>query len=315
MPPASVKKKEDFRRLTDSTLPKDLQALFQSEGLTQRVIGNFQRIIFQYYEKNARDLPWRSTHDPYRILVSEIMLQQTQVERVLVKYDEFLGTFPDFASLADSDLRTVLRVWKGLGYNRRALSLHAIAQRVVCEFGGLLPASPTTLRTFPGIGQATAGALAAFAFHRPTVFIETNIRRVFLHLFFPERSGVRDTEILPLVEKTLDGERVRTWYYALMDYGVMLKKEIRNPNRRSAHHHRQAAFADSNREIRGLILKALLDHAALSDDDLLKAVGKHRDRTGILLDALVQEGFIERRGNMVTISPGTRRPPNSGDES
>lgn len=300
---------------TDGDLLNDLRAMFQLEGLSPRVIGVFQRIIYRHYHRKGRTLPWRSTGDPYRILVSEIMLQQTQVERVLLKYSHFIEAFPDFTSLADSGLRPVLTLWKGLGYNRRALSLHSTAQRVVREFGGMLPDSPTTLKTFPGIGQATAGALSAFAFHRPTVFIETNIRRVFLHVFFPENIGVRDAEILPLVDKTLDRDAVRVWYYALMDYGAMLKKEIQNPNRRSAHHHRQAPFANSNREIRGLVLKALLDHDELAEDDLTDAVGKHRERIRIILDALIREGFVERRGGMVAISPGGKGVPGSAVES
>jgi len=311
---AFASQQDDLPELTDTALLKNLLTLFQADGLTPQVIGIFRQIVYQYYDKNGRDLPWRSTQDPYRILVSEIMLQQTQVERVLAKYDEFLQAFPDFSSLAHADLRAVLGVWKGLGYNRRALSLLAIARRVVSEWGGLLPDSPTTLRTFPGIGPATAGALAAFAFQQPTVFIETNIRRVFLHLFFPQTSGVKDKEILPLVEKTLDGEHVRTWYYALMDYGAMLKKETQNPNRRSAHHHRQAPFANSDREIRGLILKALLDHATLSEDALPAIVGKRKDRTKMLLDVLIREGFVERQGDMVTISPGRKESPYSADE-
>jgi A/G-specific adenine glycosylase len=314
IPSASAQQQEDFQQLTDKALVKKIVTLFRAQGLTPQAIDIFHQIIYQYYSENARDLPWRLTRDPYRILVSEIMLQQTQVERVLVKYDEFIRAFPDFASLAHADLRAVLKVWKGLGYNRRALSLQTIAQRVVSEFGGFLPDSPTTLKTFPGIGPATAGALAAFAFHQPAVFIETNIRRVFLHLFFPERSGVNDKDILPLVEKTLDGDRVRTWYYALMDYGAMLKKETQNPNRRSAHHQRQAPFANSNREIRGLILKALLDHATLSEEELPAVVGKRRDRTKMLLDVLVREGFVERQGDMVTISQGRRDWPDTGND-
>ncbi len=314
MPSGFAPNQEDLQELTEKDLITDLRSSFQMEGLSPRVIAIFRRIIYDHYHENGRDLPWRSTRDPYRILISEMMLQQTQVERVLVKYEEFLLAFPDFASLAHADFRVVLGVWKGLGYNRRALSLQTIAQRVVSQFGGVLPDCPTTLETFPGIGPATAGALAAFAFHRPTVFIETNIRRVFLHLFFPETSGVMDKEILPLVEKTLDSRQVRSWYYALMDYGAMLKKETQNPNRRSAHHYRQAPFADSNREIRGLILKALLDHVTLSEDELLEAVGKRKDRTKTLLDALIQEGFAERRGTAVTLSSGKRESPHSGDD-
>ena len=140
---------------------------------------------------------------------------------------------PTFRALARAPLRDIMAAWQGLGYNRRALALMGIARRVVAEFDGSLPASVETLRTFPGIGEATAGALAAFAFNQPVVFIETNIRRVFLHCFFPGRSGVRDREILPLVDQTLDRQRPRLWYSALMDYGAMLKRAGPNPNLRA----------------------------------------------------------------------------------
>lgn len=171
--------------------------------LTRELIKDFQATIYQHYNENGRDLTWRTTNDPYEILVSEIMLQQTQVQRVTQKYDPFLGAFPDFQSLAQAHLRDVLALWKGLGYNRRAMWLQRIAMRVVGEFQGRLPESGETLRTFPGIGNATAGALMAFAFQWPAVFIETNIRRVFLHFFFLHKNNVRDKEILPLIEKTL----------------------------------------------------------------------------------------------------------------
>ena len=176
------------------------------------------------------------------------------------------------------------------------------------------PAEVETLRTFPGIGAATAGALAAFAFNQPVVFIETNIRRVFLHCFFPGQSGVRDREILPLVDQTLDRLQPRPWYYALMDYGTMLKRAAPNPNRRSAHHQRQAPFADSDRQIRGLILKALLGSPALAAADLVKAVGKDPARTTGLIHTLIKEGFLEQEGAHLRIASGAEAPgSDSGD--
>ena len=246
-------------------------------------------------------MPWRATTDPYHILVSEIMLQQTQVERVALKYEPFLNAFPDVWSLARAPLRDIMAAWQGLGYNRRALALQRIARLLVADFDGSLPASVDTLRTFPGIGEATAGALAAFAFNQPVVFIETNIRRVFIHCFFPGQSGVRDREILPLVDQTLDRLQPRSWYYALMDYGTMLKRAAPNPNRRSAHHQRQAPFADSDRQIRGQILKALLGSPVLSLGDLVKAVGKNPARTTRLIHTLIKEGFLEQEGAYLRI--------------
>ena len=281
---------------------KSIVAVHDPPALTPNAIRTFQETVYRYYRENAREFSWRNTQDPYRILVSEIMLQQTQVERVIAKYEEFLKAFPDFTSLSRADLRELLAVWKGNGYNRRAICLRRAAVRVVEEFGGALPDSEAVLRTFPGIGPATAGAILAFAFHRPSAFIETNIRRVFLHFFFPGQQGVHDKEILPLVEKTLDRGNVRDWYYALMDYGTMLKKKTRNPNRRSAHYRRQARFRDSDREIRGMILQAMLDSPALSEQDLLNAVDRPAARVGKMLKQLIREGFLEQREGMVRIS-------------
>jgi A/G-specific adenine glycosylase len=274
--------------------------------VTPAAIRRFRRQLYQFYHDQGRQLLWRDTADPYHILVSEIMLQQTQVARVALKYAPFLQAFPDVWSLARAPLRDIMAKWQGLGYNRRALALQGIARRLAAEFQGRLPASVDTLRTFPGIGAATAGALAAFAFNQPVVFIETNIRRVFLHSFFPGKNGVRDREILPLVEQTLDREQPRPWYYALMDYGAMLKDAAPNPNRRSAHHQRQAPFADSDRQIRGLILKALLKSPALSPEALVKAVGKPPARTTGLIHTLIHEGFLEQAGARLRIASGTQ---------
>ena len=264
----------------------------------------FRRRLYRFFHDQGRQLPWRATTDPYHILVSEIMLQQTQVERVALKYEPFIHAFPDVWSLARAPLRDIMAAWQGLGYNRRALALQRSARRLVAEFDGILPAEVDTLRTLPGIGEATAGALAAFAFNQPVVFIETNIRRVFLHCFFPGQNGVRDREILPLVDQTLDREQPRPWYYALMDYGAMLKRAVPNPNRRSAHHQRQAPFADSDRQLRGLILKALLGSQVLSAEELVKAVGKGPERTTGLIGTLIKEGFLEQEGVYLHIAGG-----------
>ena len=259
-------------------------------------------MIYRYYGEHGRSLPWRTTHNPYHILVSEIMLQQTQVQRVMGKYERFIKVFPDFSSLARAPLRMVLREWQGLGYNRRAVALKQIAQRVTKEFGGDLPSSVETLITFPGIGRATASAIAAFAFHEPMVFIETNIRRVFIHSFFHYKTNIRDTEIIPLVEKTLDTSNPREWYYALMDYGVMLKQECENPNRRSAHYQKQSPFQGSNMQVRGMILKMLTHESHVSECQIAQ---KLQISPEILKDNLIQlqkEGFVKKRWNKFAIA-------------
>jgi A/G-specific adenine glycosylase len=282
---------------------EDLARIGDTQALKPNEVEEFRQIMYQYYAEHRREMPWRVSRNPYHILVSEIMLQQTQVERVLAKYEEFISRFPDFDSVSKAPLQEILGVWQGLGYNRRAIALQKICRLVVTEYGGVLPSSAETLQTLPGIGPATAGAICAFAFNQPTVFIETNIRRVFIHFFFPNKSGVRDIEILPLVEGTLDTGNPRTWYHALMDYGAMLKKEEHNPNRRSAHYNRQAPFQGSNREIRGLILKTLLEKPDLTEVELIRLVGKDPKRVQPIITQLIREGFLVRAGNRLKISP------------
>lgn len=262
----------------------------------------FQEIILENYRKSGRSFPWRGTINPYHILVSEIMLQQTQVERVLGKYELFLGRFPDFDTLAGSDLRSVLSAWQGLGYNRRAIALRGIAQRVMEDHNGSLPQNMDTLMALPGIGRSTAGAILSFAYNIPTGFIETNIRRVFIHFFFSELDKVRDSEILPLVEKTLDRENPRDWYYALMDYGAKIKGKLPNPNRRSKHYTLQAQFEGSDRQIRGRILKVLVSCGSMGVDALIIEIGIESERVCRIITDLVQEGFLIRSGKMISVA-------------
>ena len=274
--------------------------------LTFQAIEAFRKSVYDVYREQRRDLPWRRTRDPYKILVSEFMLQQTQVSRVEEKYPPFLERFPDIESLADAAPGEVLALWQGLGYNRRALALHRTARIVVDEHGGIIPDTGDLLLTLPGIGPATAGALQAFALDRPVVFIETNIRRVYIHAFFPGRESVTDTEILPLVEATVDSNGPREWYYALMDYGSALAKEVSNPNLRSAHYSRQSPFEGSDRQIRGQILRILLDVGSLTTDELLERLSVEtveRNTMVAILSRLEQEGFLVRENGLVSIAP------------
>lgn len=270
---------------------------FARRGCSGQTVALFRRVIYGHYREHGRILPWRESTDPYAILVSEIMLQQTQVERVREKYREFLAAFPDFPSLAAAPLHAVLGRWQGLGYNRRAVSLKATAETIVNHFGGSLPSSPDELECLPGIGLYTARAIAAFAFNIPTAFIETNIRAVFLHVFFMGRDKVHDREVLPLVEATLDRENVREWYYALMDYGVFLKKAHHNPSRKSAHHARQTPFRGSNRELRSMILREILQSPGVSERQLAVVLGRETELVRKNLVALVTEGFVVAVGN------------------
>ena len=266
------------------------------EGISPLSVRNFQNIIYRHYHENPRKLEWRMTANPYRILVSEIMLQQTQVERVSAKYKEFIKTFPSFKSLEGSSLRDILEAWQGMGYNRRAVALKKIAETVISDFRGRLPSSEDELIKLPGIGKYTASAILAFAFNKPTVLIETNIRRVFIHFFFKERALVRDSEILPLVEKTLDRSNAREWYYALMDFGVMLKTKTENPNKRSAHYRKQSPFQGSNRQVRGMMLRLLLMKPDITEKEIIRELKSNPEKIKENLAVLQNEGFVWRKG-------------------
>ena len=177
-------------------------------------LGEFQKMVLGYYRDHGRDLVWRKTTDPYRILVSEIMLQQTQVERVNGEISGIYRRFPGLPIACRCTPSGCPCAWQGMGYNRRALSLQKCARRVVEEYDGILPQDPEILATFPGIGRATAASICAFAFNMPVVFIETNIRRVFIHFFFADDEIVHDTEIL-LLKKGPLRQNPRIWYWAL----------------------------------------------------------------------------------------------------
>jgi len=282
--------------------PEHLTANYLETGsLDAKTIKTFQQGILGHFHANPRPMPWRETRDPYHILVSEIMLQQTQVERVKSKYAKFLAAFPTLADLAVAPLPVVLRVWQGLGYNRRAIALKRCAEEIVNRYGGRFPTGVEELLSLPGIGPYTARAVASFAFGGAMPFIETNIRTVFIHCFFHGRDRVADREIMPLVAATLDSANPREWYYALMDYGVWLKQQHPNPSRRSAHHSRQSPFKGSNRELRSRMLRAIMDQARLTAKALMALLGAEPEQIGRNLEALEREGFIKRRGNNYTI--------------
>ncbi|HEY0907914.1 MAG TPA: A/G-specific adenine glycosylase [Candidatus Paceibacterota bacterium] len=265
----------------------------------KRAIAKFKETIWDYYEKNGRhSLPWRKTRDPYEILVSEIMLQQTQVSRVTTKWSDFLAKFPTAAALADASVPDVLKMWQGLGYNRRALNLKRAAETVMRDFGGKFPKMADELESLSGIGQSTRGAIMAFAFGLPTPFIETNIRAIYIHHFFGDSTRIHDRDLMPLIEETLDQKNPRDWYYALMDYGVHLKQTLPNPSRKSAHHARQSSFKGSNREVRSRILKLVLAKtqagaAAPTRAEIIAHIGKTEHDVDKNIDSLVKEGFMD----------------------
>lgn len=255
-------------------------------------VTSFKKTIKTFYEKNRRDFPWRDTHDPYAILVSELMLQQTQTERVIPKYLAFIQKYPNFESLSKASITEVLSLWSGLGYNRRALYLHKTSKIVVSDFGGKLPDDEKLLIQFPGIGKYTAGAILSFAFNKKAVFIETNIRRVFIHFFFSDSDKITDKQILQYVERTLPEENYRDWYYALMDYGASLAKNGENANTKSKHYVKQSPFEGSRRQLRGKILRVVLAKGEL-DYTHTELQGYKKSSINEVFHDLQSEGLID----------------------
>jgi A/G-specific adenine glycosylase len=206
--------------------------------------------------------------------------------------------------LAAAPLSAVLERWQGLGYNRRAVALKRAAEEVVERFGGVIPGDLAALRSLPGVGPTTAAAVMNYAFCRPAPFIETNVRAVFLHHFFPDADGVPDAALMPLVEATWDLEDPRGWGYALMDYGVSLKRSGANPSRRSSHHVRQSPFAGSKRQKRAALLRAVLGEPGGPGEAYAEAVGVAPAEADGLLDELAAEGFLARDGECWSVAGG-----------
>ena len=257
-----------------------------------------------------RDLPWRRTTDPYAIWVSEVMLQQTQVSRVDGRWQAWLERFPTVASLAEANRADVLEEWQGMGYNRRALALKRAAESIA-EIGEF-PRESKDLEALPGIGPATAAGIRAFAFNLPGVYLETNVRTVFLHELYPEVERVSDRTLKPLVAAACPEEGARTWYYALLDYGAHLKKTVPNPSRRSVTYAKQSTFEGSHRQRRSEVVRMLLaarpNSLSLTQveeglNEVERKAGRApvgTDEIRLVLTELTNEGFcIESSGRWV----------------
>lgn len=270
-----------------------------TKKLSPQEIAHFQDKIISFYRENRRDFPFRDCDDSYKVVVSEFMLQQTQTARVVPFFERFVERFPTVQSLALAPLSEVLILWQGLGYNRRAKFLKNAADAVVERFNGKFPQTEEELQSLPGIGSYTAAAIIAFAFNKPVVIVETNIRALFIHLFFEAGETVADSALIPLVEQTLPKDNIREWYYALMDYGVEIKKKHKNPSRRSKHHVKQSAFVGSDRQKRGVLLRELIKNETLTADELCTLLKCDPKKAEKVAGSLEKEGLIVREGTKI----------------
>jgi A/G-specific adenine glycosylase len=265
----------------------------------------FSAVVTDFYNNHKRDfLPWRKTNDPYCILVSELMLQQTQVKRVVDKYESFINLYPTIHDLAKASLGAVLLQWQGLGYNRRAKLLHQCAQIVIEKYDGVLPKTKVELELLPGIGPYTAGAIMAFAYNKPVLIVETNIRTVYIHHFFKKTKDVTDGMILDQLQKTMCVMQPRDWYAALMDYGSYLKKINSNNIQQSKHYKKQSRYKGSRRELRGLIIKKLMEKNKVENASFLKSITQFsEDEILSTIQVLIKEGMIEKNNHFYSL-PG-----------
>ena len=251
---------------------------------------DFQELVWDKARELYREMPWRQDTRPYYVLVSEIMLQQTQVDRVIPKFEAFIERFPDIKTLAEASLSEVLKLWSGLGYNRRAKFLHEAAKKIVTEYEGVFPNTHEGLVSLPGVGVNTAGAILAYSFNEPVVYIETNVRTVYFHHYFDDVMTVTDKELWLLAEETIDREHAREWYWGIMDYGSYLKRQGVGRNNKSHHYKKQSALKGSIREVRGAILKVLAKQN-LAEPQLREKT--HDDeRFPVALEGLLADGLV-----------------------
>ncbi|NTV21614.1 MAG: Fe-S cluster assembly protein HesB [Chlorobium limicola] len=255
----------------------------------QEPIEVFRRKIFAFYGDSRRSFPWRETRDRYAVMVSEIMLQQTQADRVVPKFTAWMGRFPDVAALASAPLRDVLALWSGLGYNSRGQRLQSCARMVTERFGGVVPAAPAELKTLPGIGDYTCRSIPVFADNLDVAAVDTNIRRIIIHEFaLPEETSKRSIQIA--AEQLLPPGRSRDWHNALMDYGSLcLTSRITGIRPLT----KQSKFRGSKRWYRGMIMKELVASDQVFLEELDARYGDCSWNIREIVGDLVREGLVE----------------------
>jgi A/G-specific adenine glycosylase len=261
---------------------------------------DFRELVWQKGRELYRDMPWRQDTRPYYVLVSELMLQQTQVSRVIPKFNDFIGRFPSERELADASLADVLMHWQGLGYNRRAKFLHDTAKRIVNDFKGMFPDSEPDIRSLPGVGANTTGAVLAYAFNQPSIFVETNVRTVYIHHFFADELDITDEMIRKKLHETIDSEHPREFYWALMDYGSYLKANGIKNNSQSRHYKKQSPLEGSVRQVRGMIIRRLgaNDMAETQLANMLSA----DSRFDPALSGLIKDGLVTKTGDILHLT-------------
>lgn len=261
---------------------------------------DFIQIVWEKGRELYREMPWREDTRPYYVLVSELMLQQTQVDRVVPKFEAFIAAFPDAQTLADSSLAEVLQLWQGLGYNRRAKYLHDAAKMIVNDFDGRFPDTKDELLRLPGVGPNTAGAILNYAYDTAEPFIETNVRTVYFHHFYPDGEVVSDTELVSLVARTIDQQHPCEFYWALMDYGSWLKRQGAGRLRQSSHYKKQSPLKGSVREVRGQIIRTLTKGDVEIDE--LQQLYVDDERFETALAGLIRDGLVMQQGEMLHLS-------------
>jgi A/G-specific adenine glycosylase len=260
-------------------------------------IDAFRRKVWLFYKRHGQRFPFRRTPDPYRIAVSEFMLQQTQIARVLPKYDAWITRWPNWEALAGASPRELLAAWSGLGYNRRALHLGNLARAVVDQYGGQLPTDPEILETLPGVGRYTARAVIIFAFNKPLVAIDTNIRRVIMHEFhLPPATS--DDDLERLARRLVPKRRSRDWHNALMDYARMTLPRRAASLRAEK---RPSAFEGSSRQLRGRIVKRLLRIHRMTLEHLAAELDRAEDEVRQAALALQKDGLVRVGRRFVTL--------------